>query len=232
MPTRFYLRIGPRLHLPVEPVITDVTGCIEDWLRQVRLSSGDWQQTMSLIRNLPAAAAYSAPTDALLSLNILSQLEVGWQEAIEPLLSRRFGRTFVRTHEQDWLQAIRPTSQLLAEQHLSAIEHSRARSVLLITDADYVEYTGRKYRRDRWEPPPLAWSADGWKAEDGIQYEVLPSLEGIALNPQTFHEWMPSYALSWQDCWLWHIAPYGTEPTPQGKLHRVCAFALYRTGLD
>jgi hypothetical protein len=217
-----------RLGVPVEPVLTDITGCVEDWLSAVRTSRGDWRQIMSLIHDLPLkpVQAYSAKTDALLSLNILSQLEVGWQEAIEPVLIEKFGRNFVREHEQEWLEAIRRCSQTLAEQHLAAMERSYARDVLLITDVEYIEYTGRRYRRNRWEAPPVTWSADGWTAGQGIQYEAIPALEGVELTTEMFSRWMPSYTLLWQDNWVWHIAPYGTEPAPHGKLHRVCAFAL------
>jgi hypothetical protein len=219
-----------RLSTPIEPVITDISCCLGAWSDAVKQCEGNWLQTLDLIRALGRSPvpAYAAKTDALLSLNILSQLDVGWQEAVEPILQKRFGSAFVRTREQEWLDAMRPASQALAQQHLLALELSGAQSVLLIADVEYVEYTGRKYHSKQYEPPPLQWSEAGWRADPGIRFEVTQALEGVGLDVSTFHSLMPNYQLEWQDSWLWHIAPNGTEATHHGKLHRVAAFSLHR----
>jgi hypothetical protein len=211
---------------PVEPVITDITNCLGLWRPTVKQFRGAWPETLKVIREVAAAPAYSAPTDALLSLNILSQLEIGWQEAVEPILRKRFGERFVVEHEQEWLDAIRPGSQMLIEQHLAALQASGARQVLLICDIEYVEYTGRLYQRHQWAEPPLRWTESGWRADEGITYEAVPALEGVVLNRESFARWMPSYELDWHESWLWHIAPNGTETAKYGRLHRVGAFAL------
>jgi len=215
-----------RLNKPVEPVITDITNCLANWRQTVKDFRGAWPETLNLIRELKSAPAYSAPSDALLSLNILSQLEIGWQEAVEPLLKKRFGKRFVQAHEQEWLNAIQPGSQKLVEQHLAALEASGARHVLLICDIEYIEYTGRLYQRHESADPPLRWTEEGWQADHGITYEAIPALEGVVLNHQSFAHWLPSYELDWHESWLWHIAPNGTETVNYGKLHRVAAFAL------
>jgi hypothetical protein len=62
----------------------------------------------------------------------------------------------------------------------------------------------------------------------GLKCEVSPALEGIELNEPTFERWLPSYRVAWQDCWLWHIVPLGTEKAEVGKVHRVVAVALER----
>jgi len=218
------------LNHPVEPVITDITNCLTPWRQKLKKFRGPWHQTLDLIRQLPHAPAYSAPADALLSLNILSQLEIGWQEAVEPILHNRFGTRFVLAHEQEWLDAIRPGSQMLVEQHLASLAASAARHILLITDLEYVEYTGRAYQRHQWQEPPMQWTGENWLADEGITYQAIPALEGVVLNHETFARWLPSYQLQWHESWLWHIAPNGTEATAYGKLHRVGAFALALTG--
>ncbi len=217
-----------RLGIPVEPVITDVTNCLEPWCRKVSGFRGSWDATLSLIRDLAKepVLAYSSPTDALLSLNLLSQLEVAFHEALEPILQKRFGRGFVIDHERAWWDALRPACQVLVEQHLSAIEATGAKSVLLICDVEYLDYKGRQYSPQRFEPPPVQWTGQRWLAEPGIECETMAALEGIELNHATFGRWMPSYQLLWHESWLWHIAPNGTEDAPHGKIHRVAAFAL------
>lgn len=219
-----------RLNKPVEPVVTDISCCIHTWCQAIQQYQGTWEQTMGCLRELGASAvpAYAPPTDALLSLNILSQLEVAWQEMAEPILRKRFGAGVVRQRQQDWLNAIRPGSKTLVEQHLAALESSGASSVLLITDVEYLDYTGREYSSKQAEPPPVTWTQAGWKAEEGIRFEVTPALEGVELNGATLARWMPSLQLEWMDQWLWHLAPNGTESASYGKLHRVAAFALRR----
>ncbi len=216
------------LERPVEPLIADITNCLEVWLQTLEAAAGSWTDTLSQIKSLSLQSkrGYVPVTDSLLSLNILSQLEVGWQESVEPLLKKRFGSRFVHEHEQEWLQAIQPSSRVLAEQHLAALESSRAPEILLITDAEYVDYTGRKYAVNKWEPPPLTWSEEGWQADPGIEFEVTPALEGLVLNGDSLARWMPSYQVQWHDSWLWHISPYGTEPIDHGQLHRVVALPL------
>ena len=219
-----------RLNIPVEPVVTDISRCLDNWSKAVARSGGSWDDVLKLIRGLgdPPTAGYFAKSDAVLSLNLLSQLEVGWQEALEPILKKRFGRLFVGRREQEWLDAIRPSSKSLAEQHLRSLECSGAQSILLITDVEYLEYTGRRYSRKVHQSPPVRWSESGWEADPAIQFETMPALEGVALDAGTFVRWMPSYQLEWQDCWLWHISPNGTEATSYGTVHRVVAFSLRR----
>ncbi len=221
-----------KLNTPVEPLITDITNCLTAWGDAIESCKSNWFDTLQLVENIGAipVPAYVPSGDAVLSLNILSQLEVGWQETMERLLQKRFGIEFVLEHEHEWLLAARTGSQSLIEQHLAALDISRAGHILLITDVEYVDYTGRKYQHNRYERPPLSWSDDKWTAEPGIDYELIPALEGVSLTPGTLGRWLPSYQLDWHSNWLWHIAPNGTEPVTYGKLHRVAAFSLrYRS---
>jgi len=217
---------------PVEAVCADVSGCLNRWIAELNRIRKPWPETLAAIREhrVPSRAAYRAPTDALLSLNILSQLQIVWQDGVEDFLTERFGRRFVEHQEDEWLDALRPAGQMLVEQHLAAIEDSGPRFVLLITDLEYLDYQGRTFQRGHWAPPPVEWSNAGWHAESPVTCEVSPALEGVELNEDAFARWLPSYRLAWRESWLWHIAPLGTEKkTPHGKVHRVGAFALERT---
>jgi hypothetical protein len=115
------------------------------------------------------------------------------------------------------------------EQHLSALEQSGTKHVMLITDLEYLEYKGKSFEVHHWAPPPVEWSSEaGWDVEPGVTCERSPALEGVELNAATLGLWLPSYRLVWQEYWLWHIAPLGTEEAPYGTVHRVGAFALER----
>jgi hypothetical protein len=215
---------------PVEAVCLDISQCLDQWIGALGRVRETWTETLRLIREHRAPAAYGVSGEALLSLNILSQLQIVWQDGVEALLERRFGLLFVRAHEDEWLDALRPAGQTLVEQHLAAIERTGPGFVLLITDLEYLEYKGVVFETDRWAPPPVDWSAEkGWSAESGVTSEVSPALEGVELNEATFARWLPSYRMTWQECWLWHIAPLGTETVAYGEVHRVGAFALERS---
>jgi hypothetical protein len=217
------------LPVPIEMLCLDISNCLADWINELRTAKLPWEETLSFIRQRRPRPAYGAPVDALLSLNVLSQLQIVWQDGVEGILRRRFGRRFVERHAADWLDATRPGGQMLVEQHLAAIESSEARFALIITDLEYLEYRGKTFAGSRWEPAPVEW-AGRWRVDSGITCEVSPALEGIELNATTLALWMPSFLLEWHESWLWHIQPNGTEKMAAGKVHRVGAFALRRKG--
>ena len=227
---RLCLHVWKHLPKPVEPVCVDISGCVDKWLASLKKGKQQpWAETLETIRGkrAPQGSAYRAGGEAVLSLNVLSQLQIVWQDGVEEYLEKRFGHDFVKSHELEWLDALRPAGQTLVKQHLAALERAAPTYVLLITDVEYLEYKGVPYQADHWAPPPVEWTEeDGWCAETEVDCEVSPALEGVALNADTFAEWMPSYRLTWQESWLWHIAPLGTGPEQYGKVHRVGAFAL------
>ena len=221
------LPVWKKLPKLADPVCTDMTGCVNAWVGGLRKVKLPWAETLDLIRNQHAPAAYSAPCEALVSLNTLSQLQIVWQDGVEAYLKKRFGHSRVEQKAAEWLDALRPAGQTLVEQHLAAIEDSAPSFVLLITDLEYLEYKGVRFNTNHWAPPPVEWSAaDGWSTEADLTCEVSPALEGVELNEATFAHWLPSYRLVWQECWLWHIEPLGTENAACGQVHRVGAFAL------
>lgn len=220
--------VWKKLPKPVDPVCLDISGCLDGWIRHLKKTREPWSGMLNAIRAVRAPNAYTDHCEALLSLNVLSQLQIVWQDRAEALLIRRFGADFVKQHETEWLDALRPASQTLVERHLAALEHSAAPNVLLITDLDYVEYHGVTFQEDHWAPPPVEWSPEtGWSADEALTCELSPALEGVELNEEAFARWMPSYRLAWQESWLWHLVPLGTEKDQRaGKVHRVGAFAL------
>lgn len=223
---------GSRITKPFEAVFTDVSGCIDDWVSQLPLRiprGAPWAETLDLIREHRAAPlAYAAPSDGVLSLNLLSQLPVGWQDGVESFLTGRFGKAQVERQEEEWLDAVRPGNRALVEQHLAAFERTDAERVLLITDVEYVQYRGREYSRRHWSPEPVRWTKDGgWSAGEGVHCEVTPALDGVDVEA-ALRDLAPSYRVAWQDQWMWHISPMALECPDCGTVHRVQATALER----
>lgn len=201
----------------LEPRIGDLTGCIERWQQELSHFHGDWEQTLEHVRRIAKPTDHPMPfaADAVLSLNVMSQLPIGWQDCVEDFLGRRFGTRNVDGREDEWLSAVEPGAKWIVEQHLAALAASHARSVLLITDMEYAEYRGG--------PNSVRWSDGTWGADPGLRVDVTPAL--YALDPVAA---MRGYTLRWQDSWLWDIAPIGIESPNCGTVHRVAAMAFDR----
>jgi len=209
--------------------LADVSGCFEAWSDAIEKTAGDWNGVLSAVRDLPMSVpqSWSCAADAIISLNLLSQIPVLWQDILEEILRRKFGREQVRRREEEWLSAIEIPARWLVEQHLAMIHRSGARRILIICDVEYAHYRGTEsFPRSAYRPAPVRW--DGiWMADSGVTVEIEPALYGI--GPDSFPKWMPSYDLEWSESWLWHIAPQGLEETGCGMVHRVGAFAFRRT---
>jgi len=191
------------LGIEVEPRIGDLTGCSHRWQQELNRFHGGWPEHLEHVRQIvqPTDHAMSFSADAVLSLNVMSQLPIAWQDCVEDHLARRFGARHVRSREEEWLAAAEPGARWMVEQHVAALAASNAGSILLITDVEYTDYH------------------DG-----GQRAEVSPALYGV--DPATA---LPGYILRWQDSWQWDISPIGIESPACGTLHRVAAFALDRT---
>ena len=189
------------LGVEVEPRVADLTGHSERWRAALARYRGGWPQTLDYIRSIvkPGDEPHAFAADAVLSLNVLSQLPIGWQDCVEEYLVRRFGARHVKANEREWLDAVEPGAELIVRQHLHALAASGARSILLITDVEYADSHG-----------------------DGTT-ELSPALYGVDPAQE-----LAGYTLRWQDSWRWDISPAGAESPECGTAHHVTAFAFAR----
>ena len=199
----------------VEPRIGDLTGCVQRWQRELDRFQGGWAETLKQVRQMPKPGDRAIPlaADAVLSLNVLSQLPIGWQDRVEDHLERRFGARMTKAKEEEWLAAVEPGGRWIVEQHLTALAASNARSLLLITDVEYAEYRGGANS--------VRWENGVWAAGQGLRVDVSPALYGVDLA-------IAGYALRWEESWLWDISPIGAESPVYGSVHRVAALAFDR----
>lgn len=185
----------------IEPRIGDLTGCLTRWQRVLDGNRTGWADTLRLAAGiLDASRDRPMPfaADAVLSLNLLSQLPIAWQDTVEEHLTRRFGRARVKSNETEWLAAVEPGGRWIVEQHLRALAESRATHILLITDIEYHDHEDR-----------------------GARIVVQPALYGVPVG-------LDGYTLAWQETWLWDISPLGAECDDYGSVHKVGAFAFRR----
>lgn len=202
----------------IEPRIGDLTGVIAAWSARLDAAPrSSWSATLDRIRAIAAPADSPMPfaAGAVLSLNVLSQLPIAWQDVVERHLQRRFGRGPTRRQEEEWLAAVDSGGAWIVREHLAALARSGARSVLLLTDLDYAEY--------RHTATPPTHENGEWQAAPGAHVDVFPALYGV--DPAA----IAGYTLAWQQSWLWHISPLGRESREYGAVHRVGAFAFTAT---
>lgn len=239
--------------------INEISGALISWrrelaaaLRSAPRNRAAWSSALSAVKNTDTAllkhslalpAAYDKPS-AVISLNILSQIPLLWQDCLEAILVRRFGKRWVNEHQTEWFEAFYPSAKMLVAQHLSSIAQAAPNDILLITDLEYAYYTaGREFRAKDYAEPPFVWktgegiqtngswqvSQSGTEDFAAASCHVLSALYGINLEDlSTASNFFPCYASTALPCWLWHIRPLGTENDKQGIIHRVGAFFLRR----
>ena len=201
-----------RKHPRHEPVIADVSGCLGNWTAALP-QAASWSETLAAIGSQRAptvVAPWLRDCGAIVSLNLLSQIPIAWQERVETHLQKQFGSSIATARQEEWLAAVEPGARSLVESHLAMLNRSGARDILLITDRAYIEYRGNhKYSRRRLDPPP---NVDGVARED--------ALYGVA------HFTLSNYRRTAADEWLWHISPQGLESSHKGSIHVVGSFAF------
>lgn len=205
----YWLGLGVR---EVEGRIGDLTGVMDSWLARLAHIRGDWRQTLAGIGDItaPGDQPMAFAADAVLSLNVLSQLPIAWQDGVEAHLKRRFGTRQTQDKEEEWLASVDAGGRWIVRQHLDALGRARAAGILLLTDLEYAEYRGG---------PAPTWQNGEWRAEKGLRVDVFPALYGV--EPA-----VPGYRLCWHESWLWHISPIDRESREYGTVHRVGAFAF------
>lgn len=104
----------------------------------------DWGEALRTLSSFhtcisaPSESAFLATNnfDAIMSLNTLSQLPLGWHRFVESMLLQKFGRRFLDTHRDEWLRALVPSCRQIIDRHLNQLSTSSAQSILLITDTE------------------------------------------------------------------------------------------------
>jgi len=202
-----------------------------DWdLRELTAKYDPWQMFLAAeFTRLPRADRWPAalqvfermietplpkmpPADAILSLNTLSQLPIGWREIARGVLEEAFGKAAIGEREAEWTAALEASSRRIVEDHFAVIARSRATHALVSTDIEFHDYSEvAAYPRAAFHQPP-----------EGGRVVVTDALHGV--NPLQ----VPGITGSKTSEWLWHISPLGLENPKSGSFNRVGAFTYTR----
>ena len=243
-------------HLGLEDKVffhtSEISGVIQNWISHLNSTSRnlDWAGALHQIslvvadseipnlNGLPLSQFVELQASAIISLNILSQIPLLWQEAIERWLIGRFGTRFVIKNEKEWLDAYLVGAQKLVHQHLRDLMLSPAKSVLLITDLDYLYYSGTPtFNRFDFQHAPVIFIKGpnlnkSWIDARGERSSPLSFESVSALYVVNSEEYLQILATEYKreialiGSWLWHISPLGIANKKEGEIHRVAAFSL------
>lgn len=216
-------------------IITNLSTMLSELAEQLkrRIAGWSWQASLAEIRHLPEEYPInplSLPVgtgSAILSLNILSQLCVSWQYIIEGELTKNFGSTFVKSHEDEWVSAYILGGKRLIEEHAALITKHSPRAVLIISDEEIVHYY-----TEHSDCEPKFNNTELIIPGEIERIERISALCGYSLlNNEDRKRLFPEFSSKLLDTWSWRISPLGSEADLAehrnfGTLHRIVAIAL------
>ena len=185
-------------------IVKDVTGCLEPWTRTLQdairpqMPAGE---VAELLYNLDFPELDIEKYDAVLSLNILSQLPLYFRDRVEALckaasvVGAPSGFESAEVHS-----ALQYLCGEIQKRHLELLHRSAMEDAVLIGDAQFFYY---QIDKAHWQTEPALYFNEPLKLEH--------------------------FELKLSDQWFWHIAPQGIEDADYGVLHDVRAYAWRRS---
>jgi len=136
--------------------------------------------------------------DAVISLNLLSQIPLYWRDRV---LERLKSQWDIEPDAQDEItRALNENMQSLQAAHLRLVSTSAKKTAIILSDSHFYYY-----QKDKAP----------WLVEDALLIDppkVMPN----------------DFTLRSTESWLWHIAPQDIEQNDYGVIHRVQAWCFHR----
>lgn len=206
--------------------ILDITGQLNQWSSELLHKNPDsLKSALKIIKELETKRTNEAPfikSNHCISLNILSQLPVYWQDFVFAYLEKKFGKHEVKSEETKILQSLTPSCKVLIQNHLEQILPKKKNdSSLLIADTCYY-YTPKNVSAsvtDKNITSPLYFKSDA----PVLKVEEQDALFSISLN--SWHKEISKYIeTNLIDTWVWNIR----NDRKQSIFHKVSAIEYRR----
>jgi hypothetical protein len=185
----------------------DVTGRLELWSERLNLlprhcSAEHSSQLLEALASTPqqitSLEKLLADQDMIISLNLLSQIPLYWEDRVKAALSHL--STGDETILPETVNAtLRRLMLMLQQEHLELLANSKAKNIIVVSDVLFHYYTQ---------------DCAHWQTEDAL---FLPS--ELSLTNYRQHS---------RDRWLWHLAPQWLERQDYGEIHTVAAWHFAR----
>jgi hypothetical protein len=216
---RTWKLLRPDIKQRVIPIIGDCTGRIRTWQFRLReILSGlpacpTVEQIVSCLQTSTELdqESFEALTERFLnlncnistviSLNVLSQLQLVWQRNVEALLRIKFGAKWTDAHEAEWLGAVRAAGANLITEHFRLICSLSPQLVVVIGDLLFLE-------QDFSSGCPFL-AAKGQVTADAL-CSVIKRYDESA-----FDDLLGTYSRIAAQSWEWSVSS-----DPQGKVYK------------
>ncbi len=188
--------------------ICELSNCLYSWTESLNSFLSDpaqrnIQSLISFFRTLQTSApAEIGKADAVISLNILSQLPIFWRDRLRSIIETK---TELKTDERGRFaepleSAVEHSYGMLQEQHLRLLAAIEAEWILIFYDRHF-DYL----RADHY----------AWQQEKSLYI----SEDQICIR---------GFSVYHQKSWFWDIAPQGVEQSEYSQVHKVESLLLKR----
>ncbi len=126
-----------------QPIVQDVSLKLADWLNYLTSTKfTSYELFLEALENIIDRRTTTAPifykANLNISLNLLSQIPIHWQEAVFLISRKRFGNRMTERKKDDLLKALNKSSSMLIESHLNhLIPTTKNPSNLIVFDYKY-----------------------------------------------------------------------------------------------
>jgi hypothetical protein len=201
----------------VHHCLLDITGVLSEWsgiLLDAEAKKIDpFLDALISIANSAAPDSSFIKNSTCISLNILSQLPVYWQDFIFTCIQKKFGAAAIVRYEKEILDAVYPSCRLLVKNHLrQLLPEKKNERTLLITDIRYL-YVPKNVSPEISRTPEDEFQITYTSHNDtGYIVEEQDALFSVSLDEwnTTLPEKITCTVL---DSWLWHMKQDKTTRT-------------------
>ena len=229
-------------------------------------SGGKWAEALEAIRRVPEKdEAFEAAhrtafwlqtkyqrIDAVLSLNVMSQIPVAWRHIVSRCLQEQFSKFEIEQHDDAWLESVYDGARILVEQHLRMLAALETVDTLILSDFETILFRGSAGMPEtfnaslplRWEmfeqseesesaisaqPFSGEWRDSGAAQSGQYSFESVDSAYGCPIaDPEFVRTIFPGMSLRYLRPWLWNLVPYAGERPDEGHFQRVGGMILHR----
>ncbi len=188
--------------------LLDISGLLQSWSEKLmEHQSGSIESFLELLTSLDNTQKNNIPfikNSTCISLNILSQLPVYWQDFVFSLLGTKHKPKTLKFHEKEILKALYPSSKALIQNHLKQLlPQKKHEKTLLLTDLKYL-YCPNTIKPVLTRDSKNHYTIDYQGGTTDTPVEEQDALFSIDL--EEFNKELPrNIQTRYLDSWLWHI---------------------------
>lgn len=185
--------------------LEDVTGRLSSWSAALKAESR--KTSPDRLSRALEALRHTRPShiplpdtqyDLVISLNILSQLGLYWEDRLQSAFPGCFD-SHRHPLTEPLTNSLRETMALLESEHLALLERLTCRDLIILCDEFFHYYT---------------CTQSEWQSDAALHIPFPPEFSTLNLQGK--------------DQWWWHLAPQWLEGQAYGELHSVIAFHFQR----